>query len=52
MQMSASVGGEFALQSRLEKTEAFSATGHNPANATTEGNVAAFCLSEPDFASG
>ncbi len=41
--MSASVGGECAVQSRLEKTDEFPAAAHTPTNVTAEGKVAMFC---------
>ncbi len=41
--MSASGGGECAVQSRLEKTEEVPAAGHSRTNATAEGKVAMFC---------
>jgi len=42
MQMSASGGGECAVQSRLEKTDEFPAAGHSPDKATAKGKVALF----------
>ena len=48
MQISASVGGECAVQSLLEKIDEAPVTGLSPAIATTEGKVA----TEPDLASG
>ena len=52
MQMSANVGGECAVQSRLEKNDEIPATGRSPTNATAEGKVAMSCWAEADFASG
>jgi len=43
MQVSASVGGECAVQSLLEKTREVLTTGSSPTNATEEGKVAMFC---------
>ncbi len=50
--MSASIGGECAVQSRLDKTDDVPAAGSNPTNATAEGKVAMCCCTEADFASG
>ena len=41
--MSASVGGECAVQSRLKKTDEIRSEEINPATPTTEGKVAMLC---------
>ena len=41
--MSASGGGECAVQSRLEKVDEVSAAGPNPMTTTAEGKVATLC---------
>jgi len=41
--MSASVGGECAMQSRLEKIDDVTAAGLNPMTTTAEGKVATLC---------
>jgi len=43
MQMSASGGGECAVQSRLEKIDEVPAAGFNAATAATEGKAATLC---------
>ena len=50
--MSASIGGECPVQSRLEKINDVPAVGVSAESATTEGKVAMLCWSEPDLASG
>ena len=50
--MSASVGGECATQSRLEKSDNVSAAELDPAIAIAEGTVTMLCWSEPVLASG
>ena len=43
IQMSASIGGECAVQSRLEKINEATAAGLSPATTSTEAKFATFC---------